>query len=132
MTHRRLDEYEELPQGMRTYLSNYGWHFNKKLCEHAVKCMKNRNDRHFSEEEVAEALKKHSVEVSEAEKYDAVYLFNMYYSDFYPKALDDESKLALAVGCAIDDEDGYEGMALTRYYADTIGRGEPLFWEKFV
>ena len=132
MTHQRLDVYEELPAGMRDYLSNYGWHFSKKLCEHAVSRMKNKANRHFSEDEVKEILKKFSIDTSKSKGYDAVYLFNMYYSDFYPDALGDESKLAKAVECAMDDEDGYEGMALTRYYADSIGQGNPILWEKFM
>lgn len=132
MTHQRLDVYEEMPAGMREYLGNYGWHFSKKLCDYAVSCMKNKNNRHFTEDEVKEILKKYSVDTSKSKGYDAVYMFNMYYSDFYPDALDDESKLAKAVKCIIEDEDGYEGMALTRYYADTIGKGEPLLWEKFM
>lgn len=26
----RMDVYERLPEGMKEYLSNYGWHFSKK------------------------------------------------------------------------------------------------------
>ena len=32
----RLDVYEALPEGMREYLSNHGWHFSKKLAEYAT------------------------------------------------------------------------------------------------
>lgn len=132
MNNQRLDVYEELPAGMGEYLSNYGWHFSKKLCDYAVSRMKNKANRHFSEDEVKEILKKFSVDTSKTKGYDAVYLFNMHYSDYYPDALGDESKLAKAVECNLEDEDGYEGMALTRYYADSIGKGEPILWEKFM
>jgi hypothetical protein len=36
----RLDTYSKLPSGLEDYLSCYGWHFNKKLCDFAVSQMK--------------------------------------------------------------------------------------------
>ena len=41
----RMDIYEMMPSGMNEYLSNYGWHFSKKLCEHAVKKMTDRQGK---------------------------------------------------------------------------------------
>ena len=41
----RLDYYDILPEGMDAYLSNYGWHFSKKMCEWAVSNMRDRNDK---------------------------------------------------------------------------------------
>ena len=35
----RLDSYDTYPSGMREYLSTYGWHFSKKMCEWAVSRM---------------------------------------------------------------------------------------------
>ena len=33
MLRQRLDSRDKLPSGMEEYLSAYGWHFSKKLCE---------------------------------------------------------------------------------------------------
>ena len=33
---QRLDVYDYFPDGMTDYLSIYGWHFSKKMCEWAV------------------------------------------------------------------------------------------------
>ena len=39
----RLDAREVFPSGMEEYLSQYGWHFSKKMCEWAVSRMYKRN-----------------------------------------------------------------------------------------
>jgi hypothetical protein len=36
----RLDTYDDMPSGLKKYLSYYGWHFNKNLCDFAVKHMR--------------------------------------------------------------------------------------------
>ena len=40
MCKKRLDSRDRFPAGMEEYLSAYGWHFNKGLCQHAVSRMK--------------------------------------------------------------------------------------------
>ena len=35
----RLDNYGAYPSGMKEYLSIYGWHFSKKMCEWAISRM---------------------------------------------------------------------------------------------
>ena len=37
-----LDMYDVMPDEQRAYLSNYGKHFNSKMCEFAVKMMRDR------------------------------------------------------------------------------------------
>ena len=32
---QRLDTYDKMPLAMKNYLSLYGWHFSKKMCEWA-------------------------------------------------------------------------------------------------
>ena len=34
-----LDTYDDMPKYMKQYLRNYGWHFNKALCNYAVSLM---------------------------------------------------------------------------------------------
>ena len=39
MYHRSTGSYDEIPDGMKRYINNYGCHFNRKLCEEAVSRM---------------------------------------------------------------------------------------------
>lgn len=43
MRRESLDIYDERPREMKAYLSNLGWHFNKKMCDFAVSLMKKVN-----------------------------------------------------------------------------------------
>lgn len=130
----RLDVYEAMPGGMREYLSNYGWHFSQKLAEYAVKRMKNADgtSHRWTHEQIKEMLERNDVTVEKAKGYDCMYVANMAYADFYPKPLASEAQIVQYVKAYIDDPDGEEGIALTRYYADCIAKGEPLIWEEFL
>ena len=130
----RLDVYEAMPGGMREYLSNYGWHFSQKLAEYAVKRMKNAEgtSHRWTHEQIKEMLERNDVTVEKAKGYDCMYVANMAYADFYPKPLASEAQIVQYVKAYIDDPDGEEGIALTRYYADCIAKGEPLMWEEFL
>lgn len=132
----RLDVYEALPEGMREYLSNHGWHFSKKLAEYATNLQRMKNadgtSHHWDHEQVKQALERNGITIEKAKGYDCMYVANMAYSDFYPKPLASEAAILQYVKAYIDDPDGYDGIALTRYYADCIGKGEPLAWEEFL
>ena len=39
MYQRRTGSYDEIPEGMKRYINNYGCHFNKKLCDWAISRM---------------------------------------------------------------------------------------------
>ena len=39
MYHRNTGSYDEIPEGMKQYINNYGCHFNKKLSDEAAKRM---------------------------------------------------------------------------------------------
>ena len=64
-----LDIWDMRPQSMTVYLSNYGWHFNKSLCEYAVSLMYYKEEGQeksvecLSKDKVKELLAKHGVEV---------------------------------------------------------------------
>ena len=121
-----------MPSGMREYLSQYGWHFSKKMCEFAVSRMKDRNGNKispYSKEKVDSILKQYSVELTKDKGYDCVYVANMAKSDYFGSSIPNDQYLALFIKDYIDDKDGYEGIPFTRYYADTIGSGIPLIWE---
>ncbi len=131
----RLDTYGTLPRGMQEYLSNHGWHFSKAMCEHAVSCMKDRSGNKITphpKEKVEALLKQYGIELKNAKGYDAVYVFHFGMAKLQGSSIIDQQRLAMFVRDYIDDADGYEGIALTRYYADCIGKGEPIEWEDFV
>lgn len=132
----RLDTYERIPEGMREYLLHYGWHFSPKLAEYATnpKRMKNADgtSHHWTHEQVKELLERNGVTIEKAKGHDCMYVANMAYSDFYPKPLSTEAQILQYIKAYIDDPDGEDGIALTRYYADCIAKGEPLMWEEFL
>lgn len=39
MYHKTTGSYDEIPDGMKRYINNYGCHFNRKLYEEAVNRM---------------------------------------------------------------------------------------------
>lgn len=129
---QRLDTYDTMPKAMRAYLSNYGWHFNKKLCEWAISMMRDRNKAKLSmveKEKVESMLKQHGVEIPTDKLYDAMYVLHMAKADYMGSAIVDELHLAKFVGDYINDPDGYDGIALTRFYADCMGKGIGIEWE---
>lgn len=82
---QRLDIYDIFPSGMTEYLSRYGWHFSKNMCEWAVSRMKAENKATGKKEEI-KALSKEDVEViltqagvklEKAKGYDHVFVANM-------------------------------------------------------
>lgn len=130
----RLDSNEVMPSGMEEYLSTYGWHFSKKLCEYAVSRMKNSAGRikPYTKDEVKNMMAKYMIKLNNDSNYDAVYVANMCKADFLGPVFSDELSVAKFVKAYIDDPDGYEGMPMTRFYADIIGSGHNVDWEDMI
>lgn len=131
----RLDYYDILPAGMDAYLSNYGWHFSKAMCEWAVSKMRDRNDQRVkmkTKEEVEAVLKANNVEITNDYGYDKVFVMHMGLSDYVGSSVPDEAHLAKYVKDVLDDKDGYEGVALSRFLADCNGKGWPIIWEDMI
>lgn len=128
--------YDKLPSGMKEYLSTYGWHFSKKMCEWAVGNMRvDKNGKKekleaMKKDEVEELLKKFGVKLEHDKGYDCVYVANMAKADYFKSSIADEAHLALFIKDYIDDPDGYDGLPFTRFYADCIGSGTPILWEE--
>lgn len=128
----RLDTYSKLPSGLEDYLSYYGWHFNKKLCDFAVSHMKKQGGiklTPYTKEQVENLMKAHNIEVKQAQGYDCVFVANMAKADYLGSSIIDEVRLLKFVKDYIDDPDGYEGLPMTRFYADVIGKGVVIDWE---
>ena len=130
----RLDSRQSFPSGMEDYLSAYGWHFSKKMCEWAsgkmYKKLSNGSKeyiRTYTKEQLENLAQRYGVKVNIT--YDAVYVANMCKADFLDSSVIDEQHLLMYVKDVIEDADAYEGMPFTRFYADCIGSGTPIDWE---
>lgn len=126
-----------IPKDMENYLSFYGFHFNKALCEQAVSKMM-REDKTSGEEkpidpisleELKTMLEKYKVDVDNNEWYDALYLANSAKADYLGSSIEDEEHLAKYIKDTLCDVDGYDGMIFTRFLADCGGKGEAIFWD---
>lgn len=132
----RLDAREVFPSGMEEYLSQYGWHFSKKMCEWAVSRMYKRNSldkkipiQSWNKDSVDKLLNKYGVTIENKISYDYVFAANMCIADYYGSSIIDEQHVALFIKDYVDDPDGYEELPFTRFYADCIGSGIPINWE---
>jgi hypothetical protein len=74
-------------------------------------------------------MKAHNIEVKQAKGYDCVFVANMAKADYLGSSITDEIHLLKFVKDYIDDPDGYEGLPMTRFFADVIGSGNVIDWE---
>lgn len=74
-------------------------------------------------------MAKHNIKLEKDIGYDVVYVANMAKADYFGRSISNEQQLMMFVKDYIDDPDGYDGLPFTRFYADCIGLGRPIFWE---
>ena len=135
-----LDLYDDMPRDMRKYLSNNGWHFNKKACDFAVSLMKKENQstkkkekiEPYTKEQVDEVLKKYNVVLENNVGYDYVFVANMCKADYLKSSITDEHHLALYVKDTIDDIDAGDGVTMRRWYSTMVANGEMVDWEEIL
>ena len=131
----RLDCRDTFPSGMEEYLSQNGWHFNKKMCDWAISRMYKKsgnirqNIQKYTKDSTDNLLKVYGIILENSNGYDYVYVMNMGSSDFLGSSIKDEAHLIRFVKDYIDDPDGYDGLPFTRFYADCIGSGTVIPWE---
>ena len=53
-------------------------------------------------------------------------------ADYHESSITEDVKMIKFVKDYLDDPDGYDGIALTRFYADCIGKGETIPWEDVI
>lgn len=134
----RLDTRSSFPSGMEEYLEYYGWHFSKKMQEWAVSRMFKKIDGKksyitpYSKEDVDKILQKHNITIEDNIIYDSIYVANMVKADFLGSSIEDDAHLAKFIKDYCGDSDAYEGMPFTRFYADCIGSGTPIYWEDMI
>lgn len=129
--------YERMPSGMEEYLSTYGWHFSKKLCEWAISRMRCKDEKtgqekpveRLSKEDLDTVFRRFGIDPTKFTAYDAAYVYHMAKSDFGNGSLPDDNRLVMFVREYLEDTDGYDEVAMTRFYADCIGKGEMPDWE---
>lgn len=129
-----------IPEDMENYMSYYGKHFNKNLCDFAVSKMK-REDKATGAlkkitpvtlDELKTILEKNKVEIESNSIYDALYLANMVKADYWGSSIEDEAHMAKYIEDVICDPDGYEGLVFCRFLADCSGKGVIIFWEQMI
>jgi len=131
----RLDYYDILPAGMDAYLSHYGWHFSKAMSDWAISRMEDRGGKSIDKrtyEYVENVLATYGIKLKNDKGYDKVFVYHMGVSDYLGSSIPNEEYLARYVRDVLDDEDGYEGIAFTRFVADCSGKGVPIMWEDMI
>lgn len=131
---RSLDDYDDRPREMVNYLQYNGWHFNKKMCEFAIKNMykKGKKLEILTKEQIDQLLTKYNIVINNNQLWDYVYVANMGKADFLGSSLTNELQLATFIKDYIDDEDAYDGMPFSRFYIDTVKKGIPIDWEEML
>lgn len=132
-----LDIYDEMPTAMKAYVTNYGWNFNRKACDFAVKQMRHINEKTNKEEElkswdkekVQELLARYGISLENDVLYNSTYVCNMCLADYYQSAVPDEACLALYVKKTIDDVDGSPELPFRFWLQKCIALGIPIEWE---
>ena len=134
----RLDYKQQFPSGMDEYLSFYGWHFSKKMCDWAVSKMyrvingKKQKVDVITKERLNELMNIYNVKFECPYEYDCLYVINMAKADFYGTTMQDERSLLSFTKDYTEDSDGYDGLPFTRFYADCIGSGIGIPWEDVI
>ena len=138
MYQRRTGSYDEIPEGMKAYINNYGCHFNKKLCEEAVKRMytmaggKKQPVTAYTKEQLDNLLKANNITVERNKLWDGVYVAAMCKADYFGKSVPDERHLLMFVKDMIDDPDAEEGFIFNRFYADCMFMNNPIDWDEML
>lgn len=134
-----LDFWEDMPRDMKTYLKNYGYHFNHKLYKFAVENMykvgRNGNKEKIEpieKDKIDELSKKHNVTIENNVMYDAAYVYSMIQADFWGKSIPNEQYAIMYVKDVLGDEDKPDGYVFNRWYADMCFMGMPIDWEEYV
>ena len=139
MKREPLDIRDRRPEEMEVYLSHFGWHFNKKMCEFAVSLMewKGQNGEKeklpaMSKDEEDALLTKYGVTLKNKIGYDYVYVANMCKANFLKSSVPNEQYQALYVKDTIDDPDAPDGTTMRRWYVTMIAAGIPIEWDEML
>ena len=135
MYQKKMGSYDDIPEGMKLYINNYGCHFNKKLCDEAVSRMYGDDEDDngcYTKEQVDALLKSYGIKPKRGKLYDAVYIANMCKYDFLGRSVPDEKHLAMYIKDMLDDVDAEDGYIFNRFIADTYFMDSPIEWEDMI
>ena len=138
MYQKTTGSYDEIPEGMKRYLNNYGCHFNKKLYYEAVSRMyKDNNGKKeyltpYTKEQIEDMLRTYRVSLNRNKMYDAAYVASMCAADFLGKSVPSEEHMAKYIKDVIDDADAEEGYVFNRFYADCMFMDNPIEWDEMI
>ncbi len=115
------------------YVENYGYHFNKKLCEFALSEMHHPDKPdNLTWEQVMSILDKYKIKLDTSYPYDIYYVANMAYHDYYKHSIKDDEHLALFIQDYLEDEDGYEGVPFCRWLTDMQHKSVKINWGEMI
>ena len=135
-----LDIYDDMPIGMKRYITNYGFHFNKKAYEYAVKFMKKRNPKTNIDEVIEPYTKKYidnliqqyNITIKNKIMYDYIFAATMCKADYLGSSIEDEYHLILYVKDTVDDVDADTSTTFRRWMQTMIANGIPIDWYEIV
>ena len=135
-----LDMHDILPDGMRAYISHYGFNFNKKAFDEAVRTMKRINPSSgrlekvtpTPKDKVADILASHGIALEHDTLYNAAYVYNMGMADYYGSSIPDEGFLARYVKDVLDDPDGSEELPFRFWLQKRVALGLPIEWDDLI
>lgn len=81
---------------------------------------------------VMSILEKYKIDLDTSHPYDIYYVANMGYHDFYKSSIKDDEHLALFIQDYLEDEDGYEGIALCRWLVDMKHKSIEIDWNNMI
>lgn len=117
-------------QYKQKYLNKYGEHFNEKLSNYAISLMCHSSKTILNKLQVEQLLKTNNINVSNF--YDALYVTNMAYMDYYGSSIADETHLALFIKDFIQDEDGYESKPFQHWVIDMKNKNINIDWNDMI
>jgi hypothetical protein len=78
----------------------------------------------YTKEQLDAMIKTNNINIENDVGYDALFVLNMAKADYHGSSITEDVKMIKFVKDYLDDPDGYDGIAMTRFYADCIGKGE--------
>lgn len=134
-----LELWDDMPEDMKKYLKNYGFHFTGKIYRFAVSKMfketkegKKEKIQPVERDTVMELLKKYNITLDNDEMYDSAYVYSSAMADYYGQSIPNEQYLAMFIKNRIDDADKKSGYIFHQWYFDMVFDGTPIDWEEFV
>lgn len=130
---RPFDTWDNIPNGMKRYLQNFGFNFNDKMAKFAFSKMKDVNGNKYEpipKEKVEELLMRYGVSLENDNGANSWYVCNMAKSDYWGSSIRDEQQLALFVKDFIDDKDFFSTEKPFRYfYTVCMANGIVIEWD---